>query len=105
MKDDRQEDPAERNLARGGQERRSERGHGRVSTLRVVTAEILDFLTVFFTGRYLIGLVAGTSDDAVFKLDKWQGLALVAMIVAYFYLLSRTEGGTLWQRILKARRH
>lgn len=104
MKDRRQEDPAEESRSRKGRARQSGGNRGRASSLRVVTAEILDFLTVFFIGRYLIGLFAGTPDDAVFKLDKWQGLALVAMIVAYFYLLSRTEGGTLWQRILKARR-
>ena len=79
----------------------------RTSTLRVVTAEILDFLTVFLIGRYVIGAVAGWfgSSEAAFSFADWQGLALVFVIVAYFYLLSRTEGGTLWQRILKAKRN
>ena len=81
----------------------------RTSTLRVVTAEILDFLTVFLIGRYVIGAVAGwfgsSESEAAFSFADWQGLALVFVIVAYFYLLSRTEGGTLWQRILKAKRN
>jgi len=82
-------------------------GKRQASTLRVVTAEILDFLTVFLIGRYLIGAAAGLfgSGEAAFSFADWQGLALVFLIVAYFYLLSRTGGGTLWQRILKAKRH
>lgn len=82
-------------------------GKRRASTLRVVTAEILDFLMVFLIGRQVIGTVAGWlgSGEAAFSFADWQGLALVFLIVAYFYLLSRTEGGTLWQRILKAKRH
>lgn len=75
-----------------------------VSTLRIVFAAILDFLTVFFVGGYLIALVTGGMTDGGFHLTGWPALLLFAMIIAYFYFCSRTSGGTLWQRILKARR-
>lgn len=66
-------------------------------------AGVLDFLTVFFIGGYVIGALSGNLTSEGFKLDGWPALVLFAVIVLYFYLGWTRLGGTIWQRILKAR--
>lgn len=74
-----------------------------VSTWRIVLAAILDFVTVFFAGGYLIAVLTGNVTEQGFALNGWPALVLFVLIVAYF-VLARRVGGTLWQRILRARR-
>ena len=75
----------------------------RVSTWRIVLAAILDFLTVFFGVGWLIALVTGDTTEGGFALTGPPAVVLLGVIVAYFWLAPRL-GGTLWQRILRARR-
>ena len=81
---------------------------------RRALAGILDFLTSFLVGGYLIGRLAGTTSTQKlegspgvygfgFHLSGLPALALLAIIVLYFYLGWTKFGGTIWQRILKAR--
>ncbi|MEC9368524.1 MAG: hypothetical protein VX871_07505 [Pseudomonadota bacterium] len=70
--------------------------------MRKVFAAILDFITIFALGGYVIGKLTGGVTDTGFKLDGWPALLLFAVIIAYFVIGSKT-GGTLWQRILKTR--
>jgi len=74
---------------------------------RRALAGFLDFLTIFFGGGLVIGAFAGkvTSGDLTlgFELKGWPMLLLLALIVLYFYLGWEKLGGTIWQRILKAR--
>ncbi len=74
-----------------------------VSTWRKVFAAILDFLTVFFVGGYIIGYSTGDLTTDGFKLDGMPALILFALIVVYFVVGSKYLGGTIWQRILSAR--
>ena len=74
-----------------------------VSTWRKVVAAILDFITVFFAGGYVIGYVTGSLTPEGFALEGGSALLLFALIAAYFVVFSKYLGGTLWQRILKAR--
>ena len=74
-----------------------------IATWRKVLAAIFDFLTVFFVGGYVIGHVTGNLSDDGFKLEGVPALVLFAIIVAYFVILGRFLGGTLWQRLLGAR--
>ncbi|MCB1397820.1 MAG: hypothetical protein H6898_11565 [Rhodobacter sp.] len=74
-----------------------------VPTWRIVLAAILDFLTVFVVGGYLIALVTGDTTEGGFSLNGLPAVVLFAMIILYFVLAKRV-GGTLWQRILRARR-
>ncbi len=74
-----------------------------VSTWRKVFAAILDFLTVFFAGGYLIGYSTGTLTTGGFKLEGVPALILFAVIVAYFVVGRKYLNGTIWQRILGAR--
>jgi hypothetical protein len=66
-------------------------------------AGFLDFLTVFFIGGYVIGKFTGETTSNGFNLTGPAALALLVLLVAYFYLGWKKLGGTIWQRILKAR--
>ena len=74
-----------------------------VSTWRKVVAAILDFLMVFFVGGYIIGYATGTLTSEGFKLEGIPALILFAVLVVYFVAGSKYLGGTVWQRILRAR--
>ena len=73
-----------------------------VATWRKVLAGILDFLTVFFVGGYVIGKLTGNTTDDGFKLEGLPALLLFALIVVYFVVGRKYLGGTIWQRILRA---
>lgn len=73
------------------------------STWRIVLAAILDFLTAFILFGYLVGRFAGQTTEYGFSLTGWSALLAFALIIAYFVVLNRL-GGTLWKRILRARR-
>ena len=74
-----------------------------VSTWRKVLAAILDFFTIFFVGGYIIASLTGNTTDGGFKLSGTPALILFALIIIYFIIGYRYAGGTLWQRILRAR--
>jgi DMSO reductase anchor subunit len=73
-----------------------------VSTWRKVVAAILDFLTVFFVGGYVIGKLTGNLSESGFKLEGLPALALLAVIIGYFVIF-RYLGGTPWQRLFGVR--
>jgi DMSO reductase anchor subunit len=73
-----------------------------VATWRKVLAGILDFLTIFFVGGYVIGELTGNVTDEGFKLQGLPALLLFALIVAYFVVGRKYLGGTIWQRVLRA---
>jgi DMSO reductase anchor subunit len=74
-----------------------------VSTWRKVLAAILDFLTIFFVGGYVIGYLTGNVTSEGFQLQGAPALILFAVIIAYFVIFPKYLGGTLWQRVLKTR--
>lgn len=74
-----------------------------VSTWRKVLAAILDFITVFALGGYVIASFTGDTSGSGFELNGWPALLLFAVIILYFTVFSRYLGGTLWQRLLGAR--
>ena len=69
---------------------------------RRALAGILDFLTVFLVGGYVIGWLTGGTTPNGFSLNGLPALVLFALIALYFYLGWRRFGGTIWQRALKA---
>jgi hypothetical protein len=71
---------------------------------RIVLAFFLDLLTVFFVGGYLVAAVLGGRTENGFELNGFPALVLFALIIAYFVLMNRYFGGTIWKRILKATR-
>lgn len=74
-----------------------------VAHWRIVLAAILDFFTAFFVFGTIVGNVTGEATDEGFALEGPSALALFALIVAYFWIGRKYLGGTLWQRILRAR--
>lgn len=66
-------------------------------------AGVLDFLTVFFVGGYVIGKLTGNLTDSSFNLTGAPALVLLAVIALYFYLGWEKLGGTIWQRVLRAK--
>jgi hypothetical protein len=74
-----------------------------VATWRKLLAAVLDFLTIFFVGGYVIGYLTGNLTAEGFNLDGRSALLLFAVIIVYFLVGSKYLGGTVWQRILHAR--
>lgn len=71
---------------------------------KIILAAILDFLTVFFVGGYIIAkLTGGTTTDG-FQLNGLPALVLLAAIIAYF-IIGKRMGGTLWKRLLGVSRN
>jgi len=73
-----------------------------VSTWRKVLAAILDFITIFLVGGFVIGKFTGNLTDNGFNLQGAPALLLFALIIAYFIVFRKFLGGTLWQRLLGA---
>jgi len=71
--------------------------------LRKVLAAILDFFTILIAAGYLIARFTGGLTEGGFNLTGGPALLLFAVIIAYFVILSRFLGGTLWQRVLRTR--
>jgi hypothetical protein len=66
-------------------------------------AGFLDFVTVFLVGGYVIGKFTGNTTANGFELTGAPALILFGVIAVYFYLGWEWLGGTIWQRILKAK--
>jgi hypothetical protein len=66
-------------------------------------AGFLDFVTVFFVGGYVIAKFTGETTSNGFKLTGASVLIQFVVIFVYFYLGWEKLGGTIWQRILKAK--
>jgi hypothetical protein len=70
---------------------------------RRALAGIFDFVTVFWVAGYVIGSMTGETTKDGFNLTGTAALALLAVVVLYFYLGWKVVGGTIWQRIFGAR--
>jgi hypothetical protein len=75
-----------------------------VATWRKVLAAVLDFVSVFALGGYVIGSMTGNLTETGFKLEGAPALLLFAVIAAYFIVFSKYLGGTPWQWVLGARK-
>lgn len=74
-----------------------------MSTAMKVLAAVLDFFTIFIAAGYVIAKFTGQSTDGGFKLKGTPALVLFAVVIAYFWLLPKVTGSTLWQWILGPR--
>jgi DMSO reductase anchor subunit len=60
-----------------------------VATWRKVLAAILDFLTIFILGGYVVGYLTGSLTPGGFQLRGGSAFALVAVIIAYFVVFPK----------------
>jgi len=74
------------------------------ATWRIILAFFLDFWTAFFAAGFLVATVAGGRTPEGFSLNGTPAFVAFGLMIAYFVVLGRFFGGTLWQRLLKARR-
>jgi len=74
-----------------------------VATWRKVLAAVLDSLTIFILGGYVIGYLTGSLTPGGFQLKGGPAFILVAVIIAYFVIFTKYLGGTPWQRLLRTR--
>ncbi len=74
-----------------------------IATWRKVLAAILDFITAFALFGYLVARVTGNTTESGFNLEGTPALVMFGLVIAYFIVGRRYLGGTIWQRILKAR--
>jgi len=70
---------------------------------RRVLAAVLDFICVFFIVGYVVGYLTGNLTSDGFKLEGAPALIVFAAIALYFVVLGKFFGGTVWQRVLRAR--
>jgi DMSO reductase anchor subunit len=74
-----------------------------VPTWKKVLAAILDFLTIFLVGGFVIAWLTSGQTDGGFNLEGVPAVILFVLVIAYFVIGHRYAGGTIWQRILKTR--
>ncbi len=73
------------------------------SIARRATVGILDSITAFAVGGYVIAKLTGNISQNGFQLNGMPAIVLFALIVAYFVVCTIFLDGTLWQRILRTR--
>jgi hypothetical protein len=74
------------------------------ATWRIVLAFILDFFTIFWVAGFLVASIFGGKTEEGFQLSGGPAFLCFALMVAYFVVFNKFLGGTIWKRILKARR-
>ena len=75
-----------------------------VPTWKIILAFVLDLFTSFFVFGYIIASVTGNTTDGGFQLNGGPALLLFALVIVYFVVGHKFAGGTIWQRILGAKR-
>jgi hypothetical protein len=74
------------------------------ATWRIVLAAVLDFITAFWAFGMLVASVSGGRTAGGFNLQGTPALICFALMVAYFVVFNKFLGGTIWKRILRAKR-
>ncbi len=69
--------------------------------MKKVFAFILDLVTSFGGFGYLIAKFTGGLTEGGFELSGGPALLLLALVIAYFVVLNRFAGGTVWKHILR----
>jgi len=70
---------------------------------RKIFAGILDAITSFVGFGYIIAKFTGDTTESGFELNGMPAFVLFALIAAYFILLPKYAGGTIWQKILRTK--
>ena len=74
-----------------------------IATWRKVVAAILDFIFIFAISGYVVASITGNTTESGFDLKGGPAFIVFAIIILYFILFTRYLGGTILQRLLRAR--
>ncbi|WP_320199941.1 hypothetical protein RMR16_005770 [Agrobacterium sp. rho-13.3] len=74
------------------------------ATWRIVLAFLLDLFTAFWVFGFLVASVLGGRTENGFELNGLPAVVFFALVIAYFVIFNRFLGGTIWKRILRAKR-
>jgi hypothetical protein len=74
-----------------------------IATWRKVVAAILDFIFIFAISGYVVASITGNTTEEGFDLKGGPAFVVFAIIILYFILFTRYLGGTIFQRLLRAR--
>ncbi|MCC7321775.1 MAG: hypothetical protein IT542_12455 [Rubellimicrobium sp.] len=66
-------------------------------TIRIVIAAILDFILAFGLFGWIVASVTGGLTEGGFSLSGWPAVLVFVLIAAYFLVLPRVIGGTVFQ--------
>ncbi len=72
--------------------------------MKKVFAAVLDFVTSFGGFGYLIAKFTGNTTEGGFELNGMNAIILFALVIAYFTLLPKFAGGTIWQHVFGTRK-
>lgn len=75
-----------------------------VATWRIVLAFVLDLIVSFLVIGYVIAALTGNLSEGGFEMNGAPALVTFALVIVYFIAMGRYAGGTLFQRLLGARR-
>lgn len=75
----------------------------KIATWRKVLAFILDLFGSFFLFGYVIGMITGDTTENGFSLNGLPAIILFALVILYFVGMGRYGGGTVFQRLLRAK--
>ncbi|MDP9836618.1 putative RDD family membrane protein YckC [Neorhizobium huautlense] len=81
-----------------------DKGAKQPATWRIVLAFILDFFTIFWIAGLGVAFVFGGTTENGFSLNGLPALLCFVLMIAYFVVFNRYLGGTIWKRILRAKR-
>ncbi len=72
--------------------------------MKKVIAAILDIATSFGGFGYLIAKLTGNTTENGFELNGMNAVILFALVIAYFVLMPKFAGGTIWQHVFGTRK-
>ena len=72
--------------------------------MKKIAAGILDFITSFGGFGYIIAKFTGNTTEGGFELNGINAGILFALVIAYFVLMPKFAGGTIWQHIMGTRK-
>ncbi len=77
----------------------------KVSSWRTILAFFLDLIFSFLIFGYIIARFTGDTTEGGFQLNGIPAVFLFLLVVAYFIGMGRYGGGTVFQRLLRAKRN
>jgi hypothetical protein len=78
--------------------------HPQPATWRIVLAALLDFFTSFIVAGTIVAYFSGNMTSTGWQLNGMAAFITLILAIAYFPVFDKFLGGTIWKRILRAKR-